>query len=174
MTAQLWLLIHWSFSTTKTTCPFKHEPVFLSFMEPRNRFQGMNSASLCSLVGRYNNPIPYWFLATIDCLQIPVADRASISWFPTAWLHRWSWDTELFIGLCSIAGWLTTIKLFSYTVPTSNQSSFSRSIRSHRGVGPENRDFLDLKWQRAKPVPFVGPKKSRFSAPTHSNGPQND
>jgi hypothetical protein len=27
-------------------------------MEPRNRFQGMNSASLCSLAGRYENPIP--------------------------------------------------------------------------------------------------------------------
>jgi hypothetical protein len=40
-------------------------------MEPRNRFQGMNSASLCSLVGRYDNPIPPRFLAPIDCLKIP-------------------------------------------------------------------------------------------------------
>jgi hypothetical protein len=32
-------------------------------MEPRNRFQGMNSVSLCSLAGRYDNPI--------DCLKIP-------------------------------------------------------------------------------------------------------
>jgi hypothetical protein len=39
-------------------------------MEPENRFQGMNSASLCSLV-RYNNPIPPRFLAPIDCLKIP-------------------------------------------------------------------------------------------------------
>jgi hypothetical protein len=31
---------------------FESEPVFLTFMEPRNRFQGMNSASLCSLEGR--------------------------------------------------------------------------------------------------------------------------
>ncbi len=30
-------------------------------MEPRNRFQGMNSASVCSLTGRYDNPIPSWF-----------------------------------------------------------------------------------------------------------------
>jgi hypothetical protein len=28
-------------------------------MEPRNRFQGMNSASLCSLAGRYDNPVCY-------------------------------------------------------------------------------------------------------------------
>jgi hypothetical protein len=27
-------------------------------MEPRNRSQGMNSACLCSLAGRYDNPIP--------------------------------------------------------------------------------------------------------------------
>ncbi len=31
----------------------------------------MNSASLCSLAGRYNNPIPTGFLAPIDCLKIP-------------------------------------------------------------------------------------------------------
>ncbi len=40
-------------------------------MGPRNRFQGMNSASLCSLAGRYNNPIPPRFLAPIDSLKIP-------------------------------------------------------------------------------------------------------
>ncbi len=28
------------------------------FMGPRNWCQGMNSASLCSLAGRYENPIP--------------------------------------------------------------------------------------------------------------------
>ncbi len=38
-------------------------------MEPRNRFQGTNSASQCSLAGRYSNPIPTWFLVPIDCLK---------------------------------------------------------------------------------------------------------
>ncbi len=47
-------------------------PNFQTFMEPRNRFQGMNSASLCSLAGQYDNPIPPRFLATIDSLKIPV------------------------------------------------------------------------------------------------------
>jgi hypothetical protein len=42
------------------------------FMGPRNRFQGMNSASICSLAGRYDNPIPPRFLAPIDFLKIPV------------------------------------------------------------------------------------------------------
>jgi hypothetical protein len=36
-----------------------------------NRFQGINSASPCSLAGRYDNPIPTRFLAPIDYLQIP-------------------------------------------------------------------------------------------------------
>ncbi len=36
-----------------------------------NRFQGINSASLCSLAGRYDNPIPPRFLAHIDSLKIP-------------------------------------------------------------------------------------------------------
>ncbi len=40
-------------------------------MEPRNRFQGMNSASLCSQAGRYDNPIPPRFLVPIDYLKIP-------------------------------------------------------------------------------------------------------
>jgi hypothetical protein len=30
----------------------------------------MNSANLCSLAGRYNNPIPPRSLAPIDCLKI--------------------------------------------------------------------------------------------------------
>ncbi len=47
------------------------EPVFLDFMEPRNRFQEMNSASLCSLAGWYDSPIPTWFLAPKNCLKIP-------------------------------------------------------------------------------------------------------
>jgi hypothetical protein len=31
----------------------------------------MNSASRCSLAGRYDNPIPTRFLARKDCLKIP-------------------------------------------------------------------------------------------------------
>ncbi len=44
---------------------------FKTFKEPRNRFQGINSASLCSLAGQYDNPIPAPFLALTDCLKIP-------------------------------------------------------------------------------------------------------
>jgi hypothetical protein len=40
-------------------------------METRNRCPGINSASLCSLAGRYDNPIPTRCLAPIDFLKIP-------------------------------------------------------------------------------------------------------
>ncbi len=43
---------------------------FLNYNEPKNRFQGINYASLCSLAGRYENLIPTRFLAPIDCLKI--------------------------------------------------------------------------------------------------------
>jgi hypothetical protein len=48
-------------------CPLvvNTEPEFLNVYGARNRFQGMNSASLCSLAGRYDNPIPPRFLAPI-------------------------------------------------------------------------------------------------------------
>ncbi len=65
-----WLVLHdwrcWVYSQS-----FIQSPYFLTFMEPRNRFQGMNSASLWSLAGRYDNPIPPRFLALIDSLKIP-------------------------------------------------------------------------------------------------------
>ncbi len=35
------------------------------------RSPGIDSASLCSLVDQYGNPIPTWFLAPIDSLKIP-------------------------------------------------------------------------------------------------------
>ncbi len=49
-------------------------------MEPRNRCQGINFASLCSMAGRYDNHIPTRCLAPIDFLKIP-ARRAGIVTF---------------------------------------------------------------------------------------------
>jgi hypothetical protein len=46
------------------------ETVFLNFEEPRNRFEGIDSASQCSLAGRYDNPLTR-FLSPIDCSKIP-------------------------------------------------------------------------------------------------------
>jgi hypothetical protein len=50
------------------------------FMGPRNRFQGMNSASLYSLAGRDDNPIPPRFLAPIDFLKIPAQDDVGVTY----------------------------------------------------------------------------------------------
>ncbi len=47
------------------------KPVFLNVHGAPDWFQGMNSAGLCSLAGRYDNPIPPRFLAPIDFLKIP-------------------------------------------------------------------------------------------------------
>jgi hypothetical protein len=47
------------------------EPEFLNFKEPKNRFQGTNSARLCSQAVRLENPIPTRFLAPVDYLKIP-------------------------------------------------------------------------------------------------------
>ncbi len=58
-------------------------------MGPRNRFQGMKSASLCSLAGRYDNPIPPRFLAHIDSLKIPaLLARPSAAFSPAHRGHR--------------------------------------------------------------------------------------
>ncbi len=46
------------------------EPEFLNLKEPMNGFQGINSASLHSLAGWYDNSIPTRFLAPRDCWKI--------------------------------------------------------------------------------------------------------
>ncbi len=55
------------------------------FMGPRNWFQGMDYASLCSLAGRYDNPIPRRFLAPIDFLKIPAL---------VFYCSMWNWETQ--------------------------------------------------------------------------------
>ncbi len=49
----------------------RSEKGFLTCREPRNRFQRIDSASLCSMAGRYDSPIPTRFLAPIDWYKIP-------------------------------------------------------------------------------------------------------
>jgi hypothetical protein len=48
--------------------------LLLTFKDPKTQFQGTHSASVCSLVGRYDNPIPTRFLAPIDCSKIPAQE----------------------------------------------------------------------------------------------------
>jgi hypothetical protein len=44
---------------------------FKTFQALRNRFQGINSTSLCSLPGRYDNPVPIQCIVPIDYPKIP-------------------------------------------------------------------------------------------------------
>ncbi len=43
----------------RSTPEATQSPNFYTFKEPRNRFQGINSASLCSLAGRYDYSYSY-------------------------------------------------------------------------------------------------------------------
>ncbi len=69
-------------------------------MEPRNRFQEINSASLCCLTGRDDNPIPTRFLAPIDCLKILaqsfVNTVGSLGWvvFLVDFRNGWTYNTH--------------------------------------------------------------------------------
>ncbi len=63
-------------------------PYFWTYMEPRNRFQGMDSASPCSLAGRYHNPIPTRCLAPIDFLKIPAQVARALRIL--LWRHLWN------------------------------------------------------------------------------------
>ncbi len=85
----------WTQSTWLTA-----EPEFLTFKEPKNRLQGISSASLCGLAGQYDNPIPTRFLAPVDCLKIPAlipkglmkitrTSRLSMVSWRNAGLKRW-------------------------------------------------------------------------------------
>ncbi len=53
----------------------KQRRYFKTFKEPKNLFQWIDSASLCSLAGRYDNPIPIRFLAPIDCSKIAAQEN---------------------------------------------------------------------------------------------------
>jgi hypothetical protein len=46
----------------------------------------MNSASLCNLAGRYDNPLPPWFLAPIDSLKIPAREWSGMAGVREDWM----------------------------------------------------------------------------------------
>ncbi len=75
----------------------------------RNRFQGIDSASLCSLAGQYDNPIPTRFLAPIDCYKIPAHYRREYgckTGSPSFWepvcpsYFRVNTDSVMFFFIC--------------------------------------------------------------------------
>ncbi len=62
------------FLKTGRDASFNKDSLDSTFKEPRNWFQGTNSARLFSLAAQYDNPIPTRFLGPIDCLKIPALD----------------------------------------------------------------------------------------------------
>ncbi len=82
------------------------------FMGPRNWCQGMNSASLCSLAGRYENPIPPQCLAPIDFLKIPAQIHLSRALIHNSKLH----DNDLWLLWCSCVGIIGQIFLHQMRV----------------------------------------------------------
>ncbi len=62
---------------------------------PKNQFQGINSASLCILSGRYDNPIPTQCPAPIDCSKNPAPQKKTAFFFRHTWLQG-----KNFHGIC--------------------------------------------------------------------------
>jgi hypothetical protein len=60
----------WSVQSGTVHMSFFVQPVFLYVYGAQESIPRNDSASLCNLAGRYNNPIPPRFIA-IDCLKIP-------------------------------------------------------------------------------------------------------
>jgi hypothetical protein len=61
------------------------EPVFLNVYVARESIPRKNSASLCSLAGRYDNPIPTQCLAPTDFLKIPALDGTELEFLKNLW-----------------------------------------------------------------------------------------
>jgi hypothetical protein len=66
------------------------EPEFLNFYGAKEMewFEGNNSTSLCSLAGRYDNPIPNRFLTPIDCFKIPALVYHIVHYMPHIEIHQ--------------------------------------------------------------------------------------
>jgi hypothetical protein len=89
------------------------------------------SASLCSLAGRYDNPIPTRFLASIDCTKIPALVN-SHKWMNAllkmyrigrelTWMH---WSTYLTCNkrptIDLVKGWDAMKSLWMHSIPPSH------------------------------------------------------
>jgi hypothetical protein len=123
-------------------------------MEPRNRFQGMNSASLCSLAGQYDNPIPTRFQAPVDCLKIPV--------------QTLRFDENCLAAQKSLPTyeWINYLCIYDLYNPVHNVLDACISITRASGRGWALESFLGpVKWHPTdRRVPF-GAQKTRLYMP---------
>jgi hypothetical protein len=63
--------------------------------------------------------------------------------------------------------------LFFMALGLDNFDGGNPLLRLLEGVGLENLNFLGPKWHLLCSLTFQGPKKSQYSGPIPSNGPQN-
>ncbi len=111
---------------------------FKTFMGPRNRFQGMNSASLCSLAGRYDNPNPTRSLSPIGRLKIPAwrwvrlvdvypflgeGESPVVASFVLSWINFLSHLLHLVVLLFITKNAHETLKTFTIKYITSRSGS---------------------------------------------------
>ncbi len=131
------------------------------FMGPRNWFQEINSASLCSLAGRYHNLIPPQFLAPIDFLKIPALyflSIFSISHFPHSPIqsiliqyspsltsHSLKFTVFLFQYSPSLTSHFLLFSVFLFLSIFSNSFTTHRSRSGPRYLIAKNTTFLQMK-----------------------------
>ena len=92
--------------------------------------KGINSVSLCGLVGRYDNPIPTLFLAPIYYLKIP-----ALKCVPTYSEHANSLS-NLFLNQCSTYS-LSYLALLSSGAAT-NRTACCRTAPPHETMAAKN------------------------------------
>jgi hypothetical protein len=127
-------------------------------MEPRNRFQGMNSASLCSLAERYDNPIPPRFLAPIDCLKIPARGKEKCWNFRTIY-GGWN-RVEI-----ELSCWPSRLHRLAESIPELLKSLNIPSLLDQhtRTGGREERRACELLWEEVVKRNFFTPELDLLS-----------
>ncbi len=105
-------------SLQKHTCA-RQRRYFKSCKEPRNRFQGIDSASLCSLADWYDKPNPTRFLAPIECSKIPAQNKYIFTcWYSHIYTHIQLWRYNLFLHPYSLAVEHSQLALFMIQLHT--------------------------------------------------------
>ncbi len=102
-------------------------PYFKTLMEPRNRFQGMNSASLWSLAGRYDNPIPPRFLAPIDYLKFQLSIVCVFChWESCSQIHSHWLGDKVYYGIGGLSSRPSSLCILAgrYNIPMSESQLY--------------------------------------------------
>jgi hypothetical protein len=128
-----------------------------------DRFQGMNSASLCSLAGRYDNPLPPRFLAPIDCLKFQLCPLCLVRSFVSKSQVKYYSGLELFWGDSRLS--LGIVDEFPIPfLPCASSCWWAMSKRNH--PCPPHRVYTE--WQQ--PLSGVHPIKMEILAHASDGG----